>query len=89
MDCQSGCPLKSPNFALFPRNQPGFGVPCLGQCLNMGIDGRTPRDEILVSTKNAAIAVWPNECNLAKVHAHAKDLDDFNSGIFPGPEVKR
>jgi hypothetical protein len=55
----------------------------------MGIDGRTDATKILGSTKNAAIPVWPNECNLAKVHAHAKDLDEFNSGIFPGPEVKR
>ena len=55
-------------------------MPCLGQCLNVGIDGRTHATKILVSTKNAVIPVWPNECNLQKVHAPAKDLDEFSSG---------
>jgi hypothetical protein len=63
MDCQSGCPLKSVNFAyfirLFQRSQLEFGVPCLGQCLNVGIDGRTHAMKILVSTKNAVRWVSP------------------------------
>jgi len=67
MDCQSGCPLKSVNFAyfirLFQSSQLGFGLPCPGQCLNVGIDGRTHAMKILVSTKNAVIPVRPNECN--------------------------
>ena len=29
--------------------------------------------KILVSAKNAVIPIWPNECNQAKVHAHAKE----------------
>ena len=56
-------------------------MPCPGQCLNVGIDGRTHATKILVSTKNAVIPVWPNECNLGKVHAHAMDLDEFNVGL--------
>ncbi len=56
----------------------------------MGIDGRTPRDEKSgLSAINAVISDWPNVCNLQKVHALAKDLDEFNSGIFPESEVKR
>jgi hypothetical protein len=79
MDCQSGCPPKSVNFAyfirLFQRSQLEFGVPCLGQCLNVGIDGRTHATmKILVSTKNAVIPVWPNECNLQQVHARAQRI---------------
>jgi hypothetical protein len=57
-------------------------MPCLGQCLHVGIDGRTHATKILVSTRNAVIPVWPNECNLGKVHAHAMDLDEFNVGPF-------
>src|ERR1019366_4774962 len=30
--------------------------------------------KILVSTKNAVIPVWPNECNLQKVHARAQRI---------------
>jgi hypothetical protein len=30
--------------------------------------------KILVSTKNAMILVWPNECNLQKVHARAQRI---------------
>ena len=78
MDCQSGCPLKSVNSAyfirLFQRSQLEFGAPCPGQCLNVGIDGRTHATKILVSTKNAVIPVWPNECNLQKVHARAQRI---------------
>jgi hypothetical protein len=40
--------------------------------------------KILVSTENAVIPVWPNECNLGKVHAHAMDLDEFNVGPSEG-----
>src|SRR5208282_1994446 len=59
-------------------------MPCPGQCLNVGIDGRTRATKILVSTKNAVIPVWPNECNLQKVHARApKDLNELSSGTLP------
>jgi len=47
-------------------------MPCLGQCLNMGIDGGTHTTKILVSTKNAVIPIWPTECNLQRVHARAR-----------------
>ena len=66
--------------SLISQEPTGFGMPCPGQCLNVGIDGRTHAAIILVSTKNAVVSVWPNECNLGKVHAHAKDLDEFNVG---------
>ncbi len=66
-----------------------MGMPCPGHCLNVGIDGRTHATKILGSTKNGVIPVWPNECNLGKVHAHAMDLDEFNSETFSRPEVKR
>ena len=59
---------------LFPRSQPAVDMPCPGQCLNVGIDGRTNATKILVSTKNAVIPVWPNECNLQKVHARAQRI---------------
>ncbi len=68
MDCQSRCLLK----ALIPlmfQEPLGFGVPCLGQRLHVGIDERTHATKILVSTKNAVILLWPNECSLQKVHA--------------------
>ncbi len=80
MDCQLGCPLKA-SIRLFRRSQPGFGVPCLGQCLNVGSDGRTHAAIILVSTKNAVILVWPNECNLRRVHARVRTA--------PESEVRR
>ena len=47
-------------------------MPCPGQCLNVGIDGRIQATKIPVSTKDAVIPVWPNECNLQKVHARAR-----------------
>src|SRR5208283_1943850 len=60
--------------SLISGSQPGFGVPCPGQCLNVGIDRGTQATKILVSTKNAVIPVWPNECNLQKVHARAQRI---------------
>ena len=66
--------LKALISLISAESQPGFGVPCLGQCLNVGIDGRTHATKILVSTKNAVIPVWPNECNLQKVHARAQRI---------------
>jgi len=48
------------------------------QCFNLGIDGGIHATKIVVSTKNAVIPVWPNECNLQKVFsaikATAKDI---------------
>jgi hypothetical protein len=64
-------------------------VPCPGQCLHVGMDGSIRTTKIAVSLKNAVIPVWPHECNLAKVHAYAKDLDEFDSGNFPEAQVKR
>jgi ribose 5-phosphate isomerase B len=51
-------------------------MPCLGQCLNVGIDGRIHATKILVSTKNAMILVWPKECSLQKVHARPRTAPD-------------
>jgi hypothetical protein len=53
MDCQLGCPLKSVTFTYFPGAHLDLGMPCLGQCLNVGIDGRTHAAINLESTKNA------------------------------------
>ena len=50
----------------------------------MGIDGSIHATKILVSRENAVIPVWPNECNLQKVHGHAKDLDELSNGIPQG-----
>jgi hypothetical protein len=44
------------------------------QCLNLGIDGSVHTPKILVSTKNAVIPVWPNECNLQRVFSAIKKL---------------
>jgi len=62
MDCQSEPPLKVIDSAHFSAGQLEFGVPYPGQCLNVGIDGRSPATRILVSAKHAVIPVWPNEC---------------------------
>ncbi len=73
MDCQSGCPLKA-LISLISQEPTWIGMPCPGHCLNVGIDGGTQAAKILVSTKNAAIPVWPDECNLQKVHARAQRI---------------
>lgn len=81
MECQSGCPLKSVNFAYFPGANLDSACPVPEGSASMWALMEGPHaTKILVSTKNTAIPVWPNECNLAKVHAHAKDLDEFDSG---------
>jgi transketolase-like protein len=59
-----------------------LGMPCPGQCLNLGIDGTTHATKIPVSTKNAVIPVWPNECSLQKVHARAQRIY-MNSAVAP------
>jgi hypothetical protein len=50
MDCQSGYPLTR-LLRVFLRSRPTFGMPCLGQCLHVGIDGMTHVTGILVCTK--------------------------------------
>lgn len=81
MDCQSEYPLKA-LFFVFPKGQPGFGVPCPGQCLNAGMDGSFSATKILDPAINAAIPVWPNECNLQKAHPRAQSLQ-MNSAVAP------
>ena len=66
MDCQSGCPLK-PLIAPISEKPTWIRGACPGQCLNVGMDGRTHATKILTSTKNAVLPVWPNECNLPEV----------------------
>ena len=61
-----------------------MGMPCPGHCLNVGIDGRTHATKILVSTKNAVIPVWPNECNLQKVHARALCVEAYEQFTLDG-----
>ena len=48
-------------------------MPCLGQCLHVGIDGRTHAAKILVSTKNTVTLVWLNDCNLIVLDENAFD----------------
>jgi hypothetical protein len=80
MDCQKECLLKSINFAYFPGANLDWGCPAKGTASMWALMEGPHAARILVSTKDAVIPVWPNVCNLAKVHAHAKDLDEFNSG---------
>ncbi len=74
MDCQSGCRPKTLICAYFPAVALYSAGTALGQCLNVGIDGRTHATKILISTKNAVLPVWPNECNLQKVHARVQRI---------------
>jgi hypothetical protein len=62
MDCQSGYPLNA-LISLFSRSRPACGMPGLGQCLHVGIGGRT-RDRNSSIHENTMIPIWPNECNL-------------------------
>jgi len=65
---------------LFPRSQAAFDMPWLGQCLNVGIDGRIHRREILIPREkchdsryeDAISTVWQIACNLQKVHVRTQ-----------------
>jgi hypothetical protein len=74
MDCQSGCPLKSVNFAYFPGANLDWACPAQGTASMWALMEGPHATKILVSTKNAVIPVWPNECNLQKVHARAQRI---------------
>src|SRR5271157_959198 len=90
MDCQSGCPLKGANFAYVPGANLDSGCPAQGSASMWALMEEPTQRTILVSTKNAVIAVWPTECNLQKVHARArKDLNELSSGTLPFPGCPR
>ena len=80
MDSQSGCPLRSVNFAYFPRTNLDRACPAQGSA-SMWALLAGPRDEDSGIHENAMIPVWPDECNLQKVNARAlaEGIRKFNS----------
>jgi hypothetical protein len=74
MDCQLGCQLKAFNFAYFPGANLDSVCPAQGSAsMWASMQGPTPR-KFWYPTKNAAIPVWPNECNLQKFHARTQRI---------------
>ena len=72
MDCQSGCPLKSVNFAYFPGANLDSACPAQGSASMWALMEGPTRRKFWYPTKNAVIPVWPNECNLQEFHAQPK-----------------
>jgi hypothetical protein len=77
MDCQSGSLLKALVSFIFPGANLDSECPAQGQCLNVGMDGRTDATKILTSAKNAVIAVWHTECCLG----HNICIESFRTSV--------
>jgi len=76
MDCQSGSPVKGISFVYFPGANLDSRCPSRGQCLNVGMDGRTDAARISVSTGNAMIPIWPDPVEVCDSKEQRLRLDE-------------
>jgi hypothetical protein len=76
MDCQSGSLLKTFVLFIFPGANLDSECPAQGQCLNVGMDGRTDATKIPVSAGNAMIPIWPGPVEVCDSKEQRLRLDE-------------